>query len=865
MRIAPGNNSVSTVPRSWGGIGVVVALLLATHWGLAVLSIRHKSTTFDEIAHLTRGYSYLRTGDFRLGPPHPPLAHYWAALPAVVSDSVFPEVQDDPDWWAANVWKVGRKFFYESGNDVQAMLFRGRAMIALLSTALGLLVWVWSRRLFGETGGLLSLTLYTFSPTMLAHGRLITTDAAVSLFFLLAVTTIWWVLHRITPASILLGAVAVAGLLLSKSSGVLILPMGGVLVLVRLLSKRPTVLGGLRQWEVHGRLRQGALWLATAAIQSVLVVLLVWTVYGFRYAAMRNAVPGRDRFHTPLPLPAEAEPWDYVLSTLDGKGFVIAWVRDHKLLPESYLYGIASTLRYAEIRSAFLNGENRHFGWWYFFPYCLLVKTPLPFFGVLLVAMMTVVAGWRRKEGSTSTGSRWKAIGDGVYRTAPLWALFAVYWAFAIASNLNIGHRHILPTYPVLFILAGCATTWNRPFGTVRGWIVLGLTVFFVAASLRMFPNYLAYFNSLAGGPGNGHKHLVDSSLDWGQDLPGLKRWLDNYQRQCNARGRSPAPPVYLSYFGAGHPPYYGIEAECLPSYLSWESVHWAPLTGGVYCISATTFQQIGLLSECRWTPSLEAAYQNLRHRMSDRHARPAGHGNLLPEAPMTPGDLRFLNTLRFARLCAHLRQREPDDHIGYSILVFRLNGDDVRRAVDGASPALFLDTAENVRRLGDRCATMQSFASATHFYLHLLAPGFGSVDATIIDRAAFLAGVLLGRGHIAEGVALYRSALRHDPEHLEMNNNLAWFLATTQIDGLRDGVEAQRLATIAAAATGGWDPSTLDTLAAAQAEAGRFDEAVETARRAVELALSIRQQQLAQEIHARLELYRQKTPYREP
>ena len=122
-------------------------------------------------------------------------------------------------------------------------------------------------------------------------------------------------------------------------------------------------------------------------------------------------------------------------------------------------------------------------------------------------------------------------------------------------------------------------------------------------------PHYLAYFNVLAGGPESGYRHLVDSSLDWGQDLPGLKRWLEA------AEGHSAAPAaVYLSYFGSGNPAVYGIDARQIYSYQDWRA---APplyeLTGGIYCVSATMLQSLYTRAPGPWAAPYERAYQVAR------------------------------------------------------------------------------------------------------------------------------------------------------------------------------------------------------------------------------------------------------------
>ncbi len=836
---------------------LAVVGLLAIHGLLGLTSARRKSTSFDEIAHLVAGVSLLQTGDYRLLPEHPPLPHVWAALPTMVGDFVLPEF-DGPAWWTSNHWKLGKRFFYELGNDPQAILARSRTMMMMLSVALGLVVWCWSRRLFGVTGGMLSLALYAFSPTMLAHGRLITTDLPAGLFFLLAAAALWRMLHRISPLSLALTAVAVAALLLSKMSAPIALPIAGVLVVVRLVSNRPTEIACGRRLELRSRLGQLAAWLAAAVVQVLLVVLLIWAAYGFRYPAMRDAEPSRDRFFTPVPLPSTTSVWKAELAGLGRRGAVITWMRDHRLLPEGYLFGLTFALQHAQARQAFLNGETRVRGWWYFFPYCLAVKTPLPLFGLLSMAVVAAIVQRRqRRSEHPSADSPASPLAAGLYRTAPLWAIVFVYGGFAIASNLNIGHRHLLPIYPVLFILAGRAGAWLRSTQRPPRWLASALTVLFIGSSLLIWPHYLAYFNSLVGGPGGAYKHLVDSSLDWGQDLSGLKRWLDLHHAPQD--DGTAATPVYLAYFGTGLPGAYGIEARMLPGYLSWEPVWVGALTRGVYCVSATMLHQLRLLPECRWTDALEAAYQDLR----DRLTRPAPTAS--GPARLGEQDVRLFHMLRFARLCATLRQRAPDDNVGHSILIYRLDDDEVRRALSGPPGEQVPGSLESLRRLGSQCLADGCYTSAVVFLKSFIQRQPLSAEPESVAVATHLGIALTTLGRNAEAIAAFREGLAHAPNHAKMNNGLAWLLATSPSARLRDGAEALRRATIALDAAAGRKPSVLDTLAAAHAELGQFDQARRYARIALEMAREAGLEALAARIAARLALYESNRPCREP
>jgi hypothetical protein len=336
------------------------------------------------------------------------------------------------------------------------------------------------------------------------------------------------------------------------------------------------------------------------------------------------------------------------------------------VLPEGYLYGMAYVLETAQVRSAFLNGEFSTTGWPHFFIWTFALKTTLP----LLLAIGAACALLARR------------IRDEWYRLAPLAAWFAVYWAFSITSHLNIGHRHILPTYPVLFIAAGALGAWLASRRAALVAIVAALVGWHAIEAVRVAPHYLAYFNQIAGGPANGHRHLVDSSLDWGQDLPGLKAWLDTNVR--------PAEPVYLSYFGTGEPNYYGIRAQRLMFVNGFKlpPPPLAKLEAGVYCISATMLEQVYSPVRGPWTMALEAEFQATRalaEAMRAFQRDPGRREELLREAPKEKWETAMgrHEWLRLARLCHYLRARGADANVGYSILIYRLTAEEVRAATD--------------------------------------------------------------------------------------------------------------------------------------------------------------------------------------
>lgn len=662
--------------RVWATGFPAAFVMVVLYWALAVSSQLDKSTTFDEIAHLTAGYSYWLLNDYRLHPENGILPQRWAAVPLMFDDIQFPS-QDQTVWRGASVFGLGEQFFYQLGNPLGTMLFQGRAMIALAGAGLGLLVYAWSRMLFGASGGMLSLWFYVLYPGVLANGSLITSDMMLMLTLTASTWSFWTMLHRLCVRTVLLSALAMGLLFVSKVSAFIMVPLMLGLLLARLIAEWRRERGQTSGLDEETPRLKPAMLLVSGFAHVVMVLAVVWICYGARYSAFGPVSHPKDHFEIP---------WEQVLPSAGPLRSVIHAAREYHIVPEAFLYGFVGTLYRNQARPAFLNGEYRTTGWWYFFPYTVLVKTPLSFFIVL--GMAAAWAMWALRTDRPSTPwcvqRKW-------YPLIPLWALLLIYSTVSLGSNLNIGHRHILPIYPALFILAGAAASWfTAAHRAMVGMLVVCL-MWFAVESFTIRPHYLAYFNQLAGGPAHAYRHLVDSSLDWGQDLPGLKRWLDR-----NGLGGSYQTPVYLSYFGTGSPQYYGIEARLLPSFSPYhqQSFPPPPLRGGVYCISATMLQDVYREIKPGWTALHERAYWEVRSNLRKYERTrddPDARNRLIQDrgAAFWVQQYKLHEHLQFARLTRYLRQREPDDQIGYSILIYRLSEAQVREALDGPLPEL--------------------------------------------------------------------------------------------------------------------------------------------------------------------------------
>lgn len=695
----------------WATSGWAVVFMLACYYALAVSATAGKCNAFDEMAHLTGGYSYWRTNEYRLHLENGNLPQRIAGAALLGGDFVLPD-PNGVSWRSSDVWGYGQQLVYEvNGRRADEMWMRGRAAMGLVGVAVGLSVWALSRRLFGPVGAMISLVLFCFCPTMLAHGPLITSDMTATLFFTLSLVALWSVLHRVTPLMVLATGVVVAGLALSKASVLLLLPMAVLLLALRFVSSEPLRLGwGWRAThEQCNRLVWFSVFAGVAAAVLSVTVFLIWLSFGFRYRAMLPSSMGGDKF---------VRDWGWVMANADAPRSILYWLAQRHWLPEAYLYGTILTLRSTGERSAFLLGRYSETGWWWFFPYTFLVKTPLPLFCML---PLSLAAAWRRSLLAAQT-TRWRSVFSGLYLTTPLWVLLLVYGTFAVTSHINIGHRHLIPIYPAIFVLAGAAGWWFQRSTQWARAAVLVLLCLFVVDSLATRPNYLAYFNQSIGSRDRAYRHLVDSNLDWGQELPALRRWLDaqglngasSETTSPNSADGSPgAIPVYLSYFGTGSARYYGINATMLPSYLPQpaDPLPSLPrLRGGVYCLSATMLQCVYLDAPGSWSDRHEKNYEAigsipLIQRMltlSDDQQREAMI-ELYMQAKQNPdpaqrqrqldefGDfleaMHAFSQLRLSRLCAMLRQREPQAQIAHSILIFTPNDSDVEAALDPNRP----------------------------------------------------------------------------------------------------------------------------------------------------------------------------------
>lgn len=651
--------SGSPSPRRYGHVVWLIAVpLLFAHWLLAFGSTLEKSLTYDEGAHLFSGVVYWLKGDFRFHCENGNLSQRWCAIPAVLSSHLQLPSSDQPFWIDAQPREGANSFLYECGNDPQWLIRSGRAWCALWGVGICALVFVWSRQIFGDAGAILSLASCVFCPTLLANGPLMTSDACLSFFLLLATYSIWTVLHQLKPQFICLTAVSLAGLFLAKTSAVLIIPIATILVLTRLLSERPREVQD-QSHSIPGnnpRIQLPRI-LATAFLCGATTWSAVWAAFDMRYSPVspQDAIHGNHEYFRFGSL-------DNLFKQHPKQTRAIRLLAQAKILPEPYLYGAAYVAVHRE-RISFLNGSYALGGFKTYFPYTLIVKTPIGTLSLLALAAFSIFFASRS---GNSAGV--------LYCCMPLIVLICVYLGIAVVSGLNIGHRHILPIYPAIHILLGGATLWAAKSPFIRG-VLIAFACLFMGEVALARPNFLAYFNGLISAE-HRHEHLVESSLDWGQDLPSLKKWLDQNNTEM--------ADVFLAYFGTDVPAKYGIQAVRIPETGSDIIQQPLSLRPGIYCVSATTLIGVYTPRPGPWSVKHEEAYTVLKKQITTS-----------PEWDT----LRALERARYLRLLAYLRHHPSVANIGGSILVFRLNQDQIREALEGPPAELeLLPLSEQLR-----------------------------------------------------------------------------------------------------------------------------------------------------------------------
>ena len=479
--------------RRWYAILAAAAVLIMCARIVSTYTVF--TQTYDEPFHIACGMEWLDKGVYHYEAKDPPLSRIAAAIGP----------------WLAGERSHGIVDAIQEGNAIlgsEPRYVRNLALARLgelpfvVLEAIG--VWLWARRYFGPRTAFFSVLLFSMAPPVLAHGGLATTDVSI------AATATWafygWLRFLEQPNtkhSLFLGFCC--GLaLISKFSALVFLGSGFVVVLIAHLSCT-------RRWGLL-RVRTVPRLLRLTAPSAAVAFFIVWACFRFTFAPLFSAdeLVRRKADFSPV---------------LTDPGLVHTLVTTVPVPAGQCLRGIGQVWRHNKGGQwSYLLGERRDTGWWYFFPVVLGVKTPLGFLVLAMAGGVFLLARLRRD-------ADW---------TAPAAVLFALAILFScLPSRINLGVRHVLLIYPLLAIVGGAlvSDTLGRKRRALR-LVALACVVWTCASSIAAHPDYLAFFNEI--GSRHPEHFLVDSDLDWGQDLSRLSMRLRALH----------APSVSLSYFG---------------------------------------------------------------------------------------------------------------------------------------------------------------------------------------------------------------------------------------------------------------------------------------------------------------------------
>ncbi len=513
-----------TSSRLAHSVRIAVPALLVLHAVLLAWGAYRHSPTFDEVAYLPAGVSHWELGRFDLASVSPPLVRLVAAIPVILADArtEWRSYDTSPSPRAAHA--VGRDFATVNGERTFWFFTIARWACIPFSLIGGYVCWAWGRDLYGMSAGLLALILWCFSPNILAHAQLVTPDVGTTALGAASAYTFWRWLKEPDWSRAAVAGLALGLAQLTKSTLVIFFVLWPLLWLVdRLVRKHPL------PWAEVAQL----------ILASLLGVYLLNLGYGFQGSLNRL-----DSYQ----FVSRTLAGDSVDDAGSGNRFAELGFRFVPVpLPRNYLQGIDYQKKELENRGqherSYLRGEWQNQGWWYYYLYAMAIKVPI---GTWLLAGLACVVRLRMRE-------RRPCWIDELVLVVPMLAILVL-----VSSQTGFNHhmRYVLPIFPFIFIWISQAARAFL-FAAQKWTIAVSLAgALSVGSSLWVYPHSLSYFNEFVGGPLGGHTHLIDSNIDWGQDLLYLRDWI---------REHPEAQPMQITYFGNISPETAGIEVEKPP------------------------------------------------------------------------------------------------------------------------------------------------------------------------------------------------------------------------------------------------------------------------------------------------------------
>jgi Dolichyl-phosphate-mannose-protein mannosyltransferase len=498
---------------------IAAALLLITHAALLLVSSRLQFPTRNEVAHVPSALLCWQTGSHGLYNVNPPPWKMLATLPSLLLNPRLDGIEPPASPGQRPEWGVAWRFAENNSADYFEIIWLARLAGICWSVLGGFVIFRWANELYARPAGLLALTIWCFEPNVLAHGQLVTPDMPATVAGLVA-TYVFWHYLRSGTWSLALAAGALLGVAqLTKFTMLILYGIWPVLMIAHSLDRSNIAYRSLTK---RTRLLQGGLIVTI----SVMVINL-----GYEFDGSLDPL-GKYDFVSCSFTGQVAETGDVGREIRIGNRFRGTWTgKIPSPLPADYLIGIDVQRKDFEKGMTFyLAGEWRKgHGWWYYYLYGLAIKVPLGTLALVLWGLALVWFPSRRFASLANELTLWlPAIG--------------ILGLVSSETGFNRHVRYILPITPFVAIATGKLVGFLRRGRFHVGIVVMMLLLWSITSSLLVYPHSLSYFNELAGGPDRGYAYLVDSNIDWGQDLFFFKKWAD-----CHPDAR-PIGLAYLNY-----------------------------------------------------------------------------------------------------------------------------------------------------------------------------------------------------------------------------------------------------------------------------------------------------------------------------
>lgn len=564
----------------------IVVVIMTFFVIVSLFNAKNDSATFDEVAHIPAGYSYIQKHDMRLNPEHPPLLKDLIGLPLAFLHLNF-NTDNQQFWtgeglgriWDDGQWYAGRYLLYGAGNNPDQILFWARLPIILISVALGLFLFMWGKEIAGVLGGLFVLVLYAFDPNILGHNHYVTTDIGIASFLTFAFYYFLKFIKNPTWKNVAIGGFFLGLVNLVKFSSLMAYPILAIVIMLYPLVKK------LSHDETENRnkfLRAKIFfsYLGKGIVAFAISMVVVWVLYFFNtYKMPQEIIAGQIGFSFPLSDPNKlSQVTNHALTFLNSSTI---------LRPMSeYALGVAMVFkRVAGGNGAYFLGNVSSKASPKYFPLVFMLKETIPFLALIAFSIIFTIIQISR---TFSKSIRAKAVGKSIMRFLQvgvtqytLFGFIVLYSFLSITGNLNIGLRHLFPIMPLLYLLVvkkifdflhGKHVTTKNQLHIIASVLILWI----ILIPFFAYPSYTSYFNETIGGSQNGYKYVTDSNVDWGQDLKRLKIFVDE---------NPDIDKIRVDYFGGGNPQYYLAD-----KYISWWDEK-RPVEAGWYAISVNSLQ----------------------------------------------------------------------------------------------------------------------------------------------------------------------------------------------------------------------------------------------------------------------------------